>query len=175
MGSRSFPYFVTTPDLPDRGCQIGTTQESLLFLNRDITGPSRQVNIFTQKLDHKLKEEVSPHFADFPECCVTARKSRPWLNDKIFLGHRYEKSKLIFMRRWWKSSQDVVVFNFNDRKAAPVFPVPPGQWRKRFNSAEKIWQGKCSQIAGQFFSRGELTLTADPCSCILYTCDSEEI
>jgi maltooligosyltrehalose trehalohydrolase len=83
-----------------------------------------------------------------------------------------EKTKLLYVRRWNEGSQVIIVYNFNDQKSSMIFPVPAGRWIKLFDSAQKRWLGKSSQVAREFVSHGDMQLTLQPNSCVLCSSNS---
>ncbi len=114
----------------------------------------------------------------FYRSLLSLRKAHPALNntDKENMEViSFEKTKVLFVRRWQDGEEIFLVFNFCGEGATICLPIPEGRWRKQFDSTAPRWRagrhpGAYSRkpLADLLISDGELILPLNPYSFILY-------
>lgn len=142
----------------------------------DPPDPASEESFLKSKLDHTLREKgVHRVLLDYHKTLIQLRKSIPALAepDKLRLevkGHMREL--VLYLRRWKDESEIFAALSFNSYEASVALPVPPGKWKKQFDSSDPRW-AKDSDLSVKakspiLTSSGELTLTLPPYACILY-------
>lgn len=144
----------------------------------NIPDPQAKETFLCAKLDHNLKRKGKHRilFKLYQEL-LRMRREIPVLsnlskNNLEIIS--YEKTKLLYIHRWYQNSHAVLVCNFNNCRSSIVLPVPAGHWRKCFDSAATRWLGKGPPALRQFDSKGERGLTLEANSCVLYVGNREE-
>ncbi len=57
-----------------------------------------------------------------------------------------EGTKILYIRRWWQSSEVFLAANISDQERACQPPIGEGKWAKRLDSSEERWRGTGSEI-----------------------------
>jgi maltooligosyltrehalose trehalohydrolase len=139
--------------------------------------PQDETTFLSTKLNHDLRHEGQHRILwSFYKELIQVRKDVPALsnlNKDTLKVLGYEKTKLIFVRRWSKGSQAIAVFNFGDAPSSAILPIPEGHWQKRLDSADKHWLGKGSHLPKKSDFKGEVIITMEQKSFALFT-NSEE-
>lgn len=77
-----------------------------------------------------------------------------------------EDDRLIFLRRWHHESQVFCAMNFNSKDMILHTDLPEGEWKKRMDSSEEVWEGPGSYMPPSIESGQELIIR--PLSFVLY-------
>jgi len=85
----------------------------------------------------------------------------------------FEESGVILMRRWSGDDEAAAAFNLGKTPAAVGLSLPQGSWRRVLDSAEAQWNGPGSRVPEVLASDGEVQLTLQPLSCVLFARDKE--
>jgi hypothetical protein len=108
--------------------------------------------------------------------------------DQEVLG--YERSSVLYLRRWAGDNQAFVVFNFGDGPSEPALPVPAGHWYKAFDSTEwtpagsggkavedrSVPQGtQAGALPGVIESDGEVQTMVPGQSFVVFTIEGQEL
>jgi maltooligosyltrehalose trehalohydrolase len=170
-----FQYFIhhSEPALIEAVRQ-GRQQEFASFhIPGKAPDPQDRATFLNCKLDHSLKK-IGQHrvlFEVYKEL-IRIRKIIPALahlsKDNLEVID-CEEAKILYIHRWFESSQAFIVYNFSDLESSMNFLLPDGTWKNMFYSAEIRWMGKGSQRIEQILLKGETKLTISPNSCVLYT------
>ncbi len=138
--------------------------------------PQAETTFLESQLNHGLRNEGQPKaLLEFYKELIRLRKEIPalaHLSKENLAVIDYPEDGLLFIRRWYEASEVVTVFNFHDEKIAVMLPAPAGRWCKRLDSADGRWLGGGSATPESLSSEGEITLTLDTHSFILYEKDS---
>jgi maltooligosyltrehalose trehalohydrolase len=90
----------------------------------------------------------------------------------------FEKSKVLFMRRWEDQCEVFTIFNFCGEATTICLPVPEGQWRKQFDTTAPRWRAGRPPAAYKkptadlLVSDGELIVPLSPFSFVVYASDA---
>lgn len=161
-----FPYFVShsDPKLVE-AVRKGRREEFAAFLSAGGNPPDPQSErtFRSAKLDHQLKED-GKHSAlfEFYRELIRLRRTIPALRDlskdRLEVSGN-EKQKLLFIRRWFEDTEILAGFNFSDRSATTILPIPAGLWKKRLDSSDRRWEGDGTSVPDEQNSDGELNLS----------------
>jgi maltooligosyltrehalose trehalohydrolase len=75
---------------------------------------------------------------------------------------------LLWMRRWRKNKEALVLLHFGKEKAAFRFSAPPGPWKKRLDSADKRWSGPGAILADRLSGGPDVPLDLAPTSVAVF-------
>ena len=78
----------------------------------------------------------------------------------------FEHAPTVLLRRWWRRSHVVALFNFSKAASAIEVPLPAGTWNIVLDSADAIWGGPGS-VVPQVVHSGD-RITVSPLSAVLY-------
>jgi maltooligosyltrehalose trehalohydrolase len=169
-----FQYFVNHSDPAlIEAVRQGRQQEFAVFhRNGTVPNPQDRNTYLCTKLNHNLKEKGQHRLLwELYRELLQLRREIPAL---VYLSKDnlevigYEKSRVLYICRWYGKSQSFMVVNFDNKKTCLTFPVPSGTWNKKFDSKDKKWFGRGGVASRRIVSRGEITLTLGPESCVLY-------
>jgi maltooligosyltrehalose trehalohydrolase len=93
---------------------------------------------------------------DFHRELISLRKSVPalcYLRKDMMDVIAREDARTLVVRRWWDTSDALLMFHFNDSPAELSLSTPEGLWRKVFDSADTCWLGAGTMIPNQFDAR----------------------
>lgn len=167
-----FPYFVSHSDPAlIEAVRKGRWEEFSAFeWQGKIQDPQDEATFLSAKLNHRLRTEGWHKILhDFYRELVRLRKENSALsclskdNMEVFGD---EDNKTLYVRRWQKDSEVVIIYNLNDKEITAKFPLPKGMWQKLMDSTDKKWQGNGSAIT-RLSSNGELTLALPPRAFVL--------
>ena len=79
-----------------------------------------------------------------------------------------EEAKVLFVRRWHDNDEVILALCFSETGVAVKLPVPAGRWSKLLDSADAVWDGPGTALAGQIDSTGGLEVALKPRSAVLY-------
>jgi maltooligosyltrehalose trehalohydrolase len=167
-----FPYFVSHSDPAlIEAVRRGRRDEFASFNWRgEIPDPQDEATFLSAKLNHRLRTEGWHKILhDFYRELIRLRKENSALsclskdNMEVFGD---EGNKTLYVRRWQKDSEVVIMYNLNDKEITAAFPLPKGMWQKLIDSTDKKWQGNGSAI-NRLSSNGELTLALPPRAFVL--------
>ena len=170
-----FHYFVShsDPSLVE-AVRRGRQEEFAAFQwQGEMPDPQDEATFQHAKLNHNLhNKEHHQTLLGFYKELIRLRKENPALahlskDTMEVLG--YEKTKLLFVRRWSRDKEAVIAFNFSDSQVPMALPVPVGHWQKLLDSADKQWLGNGSTTPGQLNSEGEFIFALSPRSFALFT------
>jgi len=134
--------------------------------------PQGEATFLASKLNWQLRSD-SQHriLAEFYRELIRLRREIPALaclsKDSLEVKD-FAQQKLLFLRRWGRDSEVVIVFNTNKDQTSVTLPVPAGRWRKELDSSEERWRGKGSIIPRQISSIGESDFVLNPWSLVLF-------
>jgi maltooligosyltrehalose trehalohydrolase len=78
----------------------------------------------------------------------------------------FESARTVLLRRWWRRSHVVALFNFSKAASALEIPLPAGAWNIVLDSADTTWGGEGSSVPRVVRSGDRITLS--PQSAVLY-------
>jgi len=78
----------------------------------------------------------------------------------------FEHARTVLLRRWWRTSHIVALFNFSTDASTVEMPLPVGAWKLVLDSADTTWGGPGS--AAQHVVRSGDPITLQPHSAALY-------
>lgn len=81
---------------------------------------------------------------------------------------RVDDGPLTGLRHHHVGGQTVVVFHLGDAPGGGAFPLAPGPWRKRLDTAEGAWHGNGSEVPDTFVSQGACPHPPMPRSCVIW-------
>lgn len=124
------------------------------------------------KIDHQLRHQgYHQVLLNLYKELIRLRKAIPALaflsKDNIDVAG-FEKTKVLYVRRWVDAGQVFMAFNFGDVPASVTLPVPAGTWRRQLDSADRQWNGSGSLLPDQLEADGEATLVLSPTSFALF-------
>jgi maltooligosyltrehalose trehalohydrolase len=169
-----FQYFTSHAD-PTliEAVRKGRRQEFAAFTwNGEFPDPQDETTFLRSKLNHNLSHDGQHRvLRKFYKKLISLRRETPVLSclskeNLEVLG--YEKTRLLYVRRWSENSELIIVFNFGNAKSSITLPVPKGHWRKQIDSAESQWLGAGSCLPIKFASEGETTLALKPNSLVVF-------
>jgi maltooligosyltrehalose trehalohydrolase len=67
-----------------------------------------------------------------------------------------EKKRIVLLRRWNGGSQAFCIMNFNQEEVSFRTDLPPGEWLKLADSADKVWDGPGSALPAKITALNEL-------------------
>jgi maltooligosyltrehalose trehalohydrolase len=174
-----FQYFTSHADPAlVKAVREGRRREFAAFAgNGEFPDPQDETTFLRSKLNFNLHDEGRHRIIhEFYKELITLRREIPalsCLSKENLEVIDYEEEKLLYVRRWNEGSEAIAVFNFADKKSAVTLPVPEGAWAKRLDSAGKHWLGQGSRLPETLGSKGEVSITLEPTSLVLFT-KSEE-
>jgi maltooligosyltrehalose trehalohydrolase len=138
--------------------------------------PASKESFLKSKLDHNLREQgVHRVLLEYHKTLIQIRKSIPALADpdKLRLEVKAHMRELVlYLRRWKDDSEIFAALSFNSQETSVTLPVPPGKWKKQFDSSDPRW-AKDSDLSAKaklptLTSSGEVELTLQPYAFILF-------
>jgi maltooligosyltrehalose trehalohydrolase len=138
----------------------------------ELPDPQDEATFLASKLNWELRQE-SQHrlLTEFYRELIRLRRAVPalsYLSKRNLETKGLEQQKLLFLRRWAKESEAVMVFNISNEETSIMLPFPAGHWRKQLDSAEERWGGSGSPIPNGIGSDGECGLVIRPWSIVLF-------
>jgi len=170
-----FPYFIShsEPELVE-AVRKGRKKEFAAFQWHDeIPDPQDEATFLRAKLrQDSLNEGHHRTLNEFYRELIRIRKENPALanlskDTQEVLG--YEETKLLLVRRWYISDEVIIIFNFSNNQTSMALPVPTGHWQKQLDSSDIHWLGNGSIVTEKLDSEGEVALTLNPKSFVLFT------
>ena len=138
----------------------------------ELPDPQDEATFLASKLNWQWRSESQHHIlAEFYRELIRLRRAIPalaYLSKDGLEVKGFAQQKLLFLRRWAKDSEVVMVFNINKDQASVTLPVPAGRWRKGLDSSEERWRGIGSTTPEQISSNGESDLVLNPWSLVLF-------
>jgi len=168
-----FPYFVSHSDTAlIEAVRKGRRAEFTSFSwQGEIPDPQDETTFLMAKLNHGLRSKGRHKILyDFYRELIRLRKENAALaylskdNMKV-LGD--DDNKTLYIRRWQKDSEVIIIYNINAKEVKINHSVPPGKWRKILDSTEVRWHGKGSTIPEKLTSKDEIYLVLKPKSFVL--------
>ncbi len=160
-----FPYFVSHSD-PGliEAVQEGRRKEFAAFdWNEEPPDPQGEATFLSAKLNRHLRRQGQHRIlSDFYRKLIRLRKTIPalaHLNKEDTEIRSYEKEKVLSLRRWNGIDEAMAIFHFGEDEQSLTLSLPPGQWRKKLDSADKDWQGPGSSFSDRLVSNGTLAVT----------------
>ncbi|NIQ38138.1 MAG: malto-oligosyltrehalose trehalohydrolase [Proteobacteria bacterium] len=160
-----FPYFVShsDPALIER-VQEGRRKEfAVLDLKEEPPDPQDEATFLSAKLNHHLRREGRHRIlAEFYRELLRLRKTisaLAHLNKEETEIRSYEKENVVSLRRWNGIDEAAAIFHFGEDEQSLTISLPPGQWRKKLDSADEDWQGSGSFVSDRLVSNGTLAVT----------------
>ena len=151
----------------------GRKKEISLFCGENGTpDPQDTATFFMSHLDHHLaRREKHSLLFEFYRNLILLRKELPAINESNLQDQEiitFEKERMLYMRRWYGSSEISTVFTFSEESVSARLPLPPAKWLCRLDSADKRWLGDGNTVPAILDSNGEVSLCLPPWACILY-------
>jgi maltooligosyltrehalose trehalohydrolase len=170
-----FLYFTSHSDpVLIEAVQRGRHEEFASFRRQGAPpDPQNETTFLRTKLNHGLVNEGQHHvLLEFYKKLIRLRREVPALSclSKDTQEVRgFEKSRVLFVRRWNEGSESITVCNFREVCSSVTLPIPLGRWQKRLDSAESRWLGKGSHIPEKLNSDGDFDLDLTAKSFVLLT------
>lgn len=168
-----FPYFISHSDAGlIEAVRRGRRQEFSGFAwEKEIPDPQDEATYLSAKLNHDLCRS-GKHCAllDFYRELIKLRKHTPALSClcKDNIETRGDESgHVLYIRRWYESSDVITLYNIGNSEISAKFPISPGIWHRLLDSSHPQWQGAGSTLAAKFESQGEIWLTLHSMSFIV--------
>jgi len=173
-----FPYFVShsEPELIE-AVRKGRREEFTAFQwQGEPPDPQDEATFLASKLNWQLRsDEQHRVLAEFYRELIRLRREIPALaclsKDTVEVKG-FEQHKLLFLRRWAKDSEVVMVFNVKKDQASVTLPVSAGHWHKQLDSSDERWRGSGSLIPDQISSNGECDFVCNPWSVVIFIKES---
>jgi maltooligosyltrehalose trehalohydrolase len=173
-----FQYFTNHSDPAlIKAVRKGRSEEFAAFRRQGVPpDPQDKKTFLRSKLNHDLrhKGENGVLFKFYREL-IRLRKESPALSrpdKKTTEVLSYEQEKVLLMRRWAEAQQVFVVFNFNNSQISLLLPVPKGHWHKQLDSGEICWRGNGSSLSEEIVSEGEVELSLNPQTLVIYSMEN---
>ncbi len=174
-----FPYFVSHSD-PGliEAIREGRREEFAAFdWNEEPPDPQDEATFLSAKLNHHLRRQGRHRIlADFYRELIRLRKTIPalaQLNKEDTEIRSYEKEKVLSLRRWNGADEAMAIFHFGEDEQSLTLSLPPGQWRKHLDSADKDWQGPGGSVSDRLVSNGMLAVTLPRYEIVLLSREKE--
>jgi maltooligosyltrehalose trehalohydrolase len=170
-----FQYFIShgDPNLVE-AVRRGRREEFAEFAWKgEVPDPQDEATFLRCKLRHELRHEGHHRVLwEFSRELIRLRRTLPALShlskeSQEVIG--FEKDKVLFVRRWFGEDGVFLLLHFGDRPASLALPLPPGDWHKELDSADKRWLGSGQTLPERLHSEEEVTLTVGPRAAILYS------
>ncbi len=168
-------HFFTDYSDPVLAKAVSKGRENEISLSREENGvpdPQDAATFFMSHLNHHLaKSEKHSILFKFYRNLILLRKELPAINESNLQDQEiitFGKERLLFLRRWYGSSEVCTVFNFSEESVSAGLPLPPAKWLCRLDSANRRWLGDGNTNPAILDSNGEVSLCLSPWSCILY-------
>jgi maltooligosyltrehalose trehalohydrolase len=124
------------------------------------------------KLRHELRQQEKHRvLRAFYQELLRTRKALPalaGLDRESLEAVGFEKEKTVFVRRWSDADEVFFALHLGEQPVTIKLPAPAGSWRKQLDSAETRWLGSGRPAANIIQSTGEVALTLDAVSVVLY-------
>lgn len=147
-----FLYFIShsDPDLID-SVRKGRKEEFRAFeWGEEPPDPQSEKTFYASKIDWEQRNRNEGRVLfDYYRTLINLRKEIPALacHDRKTIEVWWEKSKrIVFMKRRKQSEQALCIFNFGEHDAQAAPTLLQEEWTKRFDSAEKRWNGPGSLL-----------------------------
>ncbi|MGA8185974.1 MAG: malto-oligosyltrehalose trehalohydrolase [Terriglobia bacterium] len=124
------------------------------------------------KLNHALKSE-GDHQAlyNFVRELIRLRRELPAFSrngQDETEAIAFEREKLLWVRRWRRDNQAVMIVNLGSKPAIAVFPFPKACFRKILDSADPRWNGRGSLCPDLLEADGNASLSIAASSVVLF-------
>jgi len=143
-----------------------------------VPDPQDAVTFFMSRLDQRLFEQKKNSVLfEFYKNLILLRKELPVLNESNLQDQEiitFEKERMLYVRRWRRSSEICTVFTFTEKNVAADLPLPMAKWLRRLDSADKRWLGDGNTVPAILDSNGEARLNLSPWACVLYEKANED-
>jgi maltooligosyltrehalose trehalohydrolase len=174
-----FQYFVShsDPNLVEAVRQGRKEEFSSFKWQGEVPDPQSEETFQRSRLDHRLREggKHAVLFALYKELIHLRTTLAPLkhLHKEQMEVVAFEPQQVLFVRRWHADQEIVMVFNFGEAQPDMVLPVPVGEWRKVFDSADARWQAEAGQSSGSVLpdplvSAGQGTLPLEAQTFVLF-------
>ena len=169
-----FVYFVSHTDeaLREAVCHGRQREFEAANYTGEAQHPCEEDTFLKAKLNHHLRRDG--HHKTLWEFYRELIGLRKELNSAVDLGRRerevrdYEKEKVLWVRMMWESTQALALFSFSKEAQTLSFPRPGGAWGKRLDSADARWGGPGAPAPAEVQGEGEISLTLQPLSAVVY-------
>ena len=174
-----FPYFTShlDADLVEAVRQGRRDEFASFEWPGEPPDPQDEATFLSAKLNHRMRlEGHGKTLFDFYRELLRLRKQHPVLNQLSKEGVEVtclQREGALCITRWREAAQVVSVFHFGKDMASLSVPLSEGQWIKRIDSADSIWQGPGSPVSWRVESTGETAITMPPTAFVLFTNQKE--
>jgi maltooligosyltrehalose trehalohydrolase len=170
-----FPYFIShsEPELVEFVRKGRKAEFTAFKWQGEIPDPQDETTFQKAKLRQDLRNEG--HYQvlnEFYKKLIKLRKESPALanlSKDTQEVEGYEETRLLLIRRWYQDEEVVIIFNFSNNQTSFELPVPVGHWQKQLDSSDVRWLGNGSIVSERIDSEGEVALTLNPKSFVLFT------
>ncbi len=138
----------------------------------ELPDPQSEETFRRSKLRHELREQQQHRILfELHKELIRLRKTHPSLAHlckEDLEVTAFEKQKLLCVRRWNGFSEAFAAFHFGDAQASMAVALPAGRWQRLLDSSDHRWLGAGSSIPAELNSAGEVSLTLQPESFVLF-------
>ncbi len=170
-----FAYFVShsDPDLVE-AVRKGRKDEFAAFSwAGEPPDPQDPGTFMSAKLNHEMRRDGHHRVLyEFYREVIGLRKE---INDMVGMSKErqevrgFEREKILLVRRWSEEGDVTILYHFGDSPQVVTIALPPGQRRKRLDSADPRWHGPGSAVPEELSPDGEVQITASPLSAVVFT------
>jgi maltooligosyltrehalose trehalohydrolase len=170
-----FPYFISHSDSDlVEAVRRGRVEEFAAFQwQGEPWDPQDEATFLRAKLNHQMREQGKGKvLCQLYKELIRLRKGHPVLtrlSKKEMEVTWLEGEAVLFVRRWHETDQILSFFHFGEEIISLRVPFVRGQWKKRLDSADSVWQGPGSPVPRQIKSEGKVTLCLPPKAFVLFT------
>jgi maltooligosyltrehalose trehalohydrolase len=174
-----FPYFIShsDPDLIEAVCRGRRDEFAAFGWSDEPPDPQDEETFLRAKLNHSLPRKGHHRMLlEFYGELIRLRREIPALasltKDNMEVLD-YEHEKVLVIRRRDNVDEAIAVFHFGKSPTSIRISFPKGKWRKRLDSADERWHGPGSQIPHEFGSQGEVAISVQPHTFVLFVRERE--
>jgi len=138
----------------------------------EVPDPQDEATFQCCRLDRALAR-LDPHrtLREFYRTLLALRKQTPALADvekETLETMAFEPEKVLLVRQWSDHDEALLLFHFASGRCSLDWPVPHGEWRKVFDSADRRWAGPGSLAPASVSGPGRTRLELPASSFVLY-------
>jgi len=168
-----FPYFIdhSDPDLV-KTVREGRRREFAAFgWEEEPPDPQDETTFSNAKLNRSLRDTgQSQVLLNFYRELIRLRKEIPalaQLSKKHLDAVADNEFPTLFVRRWSRTDEVLVIFSFSNQQMTAATPLPAGGWKKILDSADQRWLGPGSLVPEEIASNGRIELPVTPYTVVL--------
>jgi maltooligosyltrehalose trehalohydrolase len=172
-----FQYFTShsDPALAD-AVRKGRREEFAAFhASGEVPDPQDPATFLRSKLNHALRAEGNHRvlLEFYREAFRLRRELPPIASAEKESMHVIElpHDQIVCIHYWMEGSEVFVAFCFGAQPVTVEVPLPPGEWRLIFDSADARWSGPGTSMPARITSGGAITLTMPATGCVVFSLD----